>query len=238
MYRPRQARPGHACNRNPPACKAKGTATAATVTAPSPGTPANSMARGLSRELSREKNAKKGGGKAGDASGLTPAQRAERDGAALAEKQARKAAQKAEMAQTAEGKVQLEKAAAKKAELAARKKGGGGEKVKVGVKDAAAAKAAASKAAGDRQRALDAKAEDAKAGGGAAGKADKVKELEKQLMPKVKQGDSLIVVGDVAGAMALYQEALAGFVDAGLKRPKLSKKIADAEAILEECVES
>lgn len=53
------------------------------------------MARGNQRELARAKNLKKQGVQKGRAEdGLTPAQRNERDAKALAEKQAKKAAQK------------------------------------------------------------------------------------------------------------------------------------------------
>ena len=54
------------------------------------------MARGLSRDQSREMNQKAAAAKAkGGKSDLTPAQRAERDAAALAEKQLAKASAKA-----------------------------------------------------------------------------------------------------------------------------------------------
>ena len=56
------------------------------------------MARGLSRDLAREKSAKKGSGDKnakGNKESLTPAQRAERDAKAMAEKKAAKEAQKA-----------------------------------------------------------------------------------------------------------------------------------------------
>ena len=56
------------------------------------------MARGLSRDLAREKNAKKGSNDKnakGNKESLTPAQRAERDAKAMAEKKALKEAQKA-----------------------------------------------------------------------------------------------------------------------------------------------
>ena len=56
------------------------------------------MARGLSRDLAREKNAKKGShdkNAKGNKESLTPAQRAERDAKAMAEKKAAKEAQKA-----------------------------------------------------------------------------------------------------------------------------------------------
>lgn len=56
------------------------------------------MARGLSRDLAREKNAKKASNDKnakGNKESLTPAQRAERDAKAMAEKKAAKEAQKA-----------------------------------------------------------------------------------------------------------------------------------------------
>ena len=56
------------------------------------------MARGLSRDLAREKNAKKASNDKnakGNKESITPAQRAERDAKAMAEKKAAKEAQKA-----------------------------------------------------------------------------------------------------------------------------------------------
>merc|ERR1712100_635429 len=56
-----------------------------------------SMARGLAKEQSQAKgNAKRAAGNKGNTENLTPAQRAKRDAAALAEKKARKEASRAE----------------------------------------------------------------------------------------------------------------------------------------------
>lgn len=44
-------------------------------------------------------------------------------------------------------------------------------------------------------------------------------------MPLVKKGDALQESGDLAGALALYQEAMDGFRGAGFKRPKLKEKL-------------
>jgi hypothetical protein len=59
----------------------------------------------------------------------------------------------------------------------------------------------------------------------AAGGDDKLKELEKELMPLVKKGDTAQEGGDLDGALALYQEAMDGFRGAGYKRPKLKEKL-------------
>ena len=77
------------------------------------------MARGLSREQSKEKNAKKAAGPKGNTENLSPAQRAERDKAAMAAKKAAKDAAKTGM--SAEDLAAEEK---RKAEQRARQKEG------------------------------------------------------------------------------------------------------------------
>jgi hypothetical protein len=83
------------------------------------------MARGLSREQSKEKNLKKQqNAPKGNTENLTPAQRAERDKAAMAAKKAAKDAAKADLAQSADGAAQLAAEEKRKAEQRARQKEG------------------------------------------------------------------------------------------------------------------
>ena len=83
------------------------------------------MARGLSRAQSKEKNLKKQQNAAkGNTENLTPAQRAERDKAAMAAKKAAKDAAKAELAKSADGAAQLAAEEKRKAELRAKQKEG------------------------------------------------------------------------------------------------------------------
>ena len=84
------------------------------------------------------------------------------------------------------------------------------------------------KAKADRERA---KAEKA-ASGGAKAAGPNLAELEKQFMPLVKQGQGLQDGGDLAGAMALYQQAMDGFRAAGVKRPKLKQKMVRSRSAL------
>ena len=69
------------------------------------------------------------------------------------------------------------------------------------------------------------------AGGGAAETEDqKIARLQKQFMPLVKKGEGLEESGDLAGALALYQEAMTGFRSEGVKRPKLKEKMDSVKA--------
>jgi len=69
------------------------------------------------------------------------------------------------------------------------------------------------------------------AGGGAAETEDqKIARLQKQFMPLVKKGEGLEESGDLAGALALYQEAMTGFRSEGVKRPKLKEKMDNVKA--------
>jgi hypothetical protein len=49
-------------------------------------------------------------------------------------------------------------------------------------------------------------------------------------MPLVKKGDTVKETGDLAGALALYQEAMDAFRNAGFKRPKLKEKLDAVKA--------
>ena len=96
---------------------------------------------------------------------------------------------------------------------------------KLAKKELAEKKEQLAKAKADREKAKAAKA----AGGGAkAAAGPDVAALEKQFMPLVKQGQGLQDGGDLAGAMALYQQAMDGFRAAGVKRPKLKQKMVRA----------
>lgn len=64
----------------------------------------------------------------------------------------------------------------------------------------------------------------------AGGGDDKLKALEKEMMPLVKKGDGLQDAGDLDGALALYQEAMDGFRTNGFKRPKLKEKLDAVKA--------
>ena len=69
------------------------------------------------------------------------------------------------------------------------------------------------------------------AGGGAAETEDqKIARLQKQFMPLVKKGEGLEESGDLEGALALYQEAMTGFRNEGVKRPKLKEKMDKVKA--------
>ena len=198
------------------------------------------MARGLAKEQSQKKGLAKQAARSGGSKddGLTPAQRNERDAKLMAEKAARKAAEKAKLAETSEGKAKLEQEAARKAKLAAARKERGsnpqatsqnGMKVKHLTE---AQKAANAKAARDRGIA-DAKKEGrGAAGGGAKTEGQVLKELEGKLMPMVKQGDALVAEGDPVAGLALYQQAMDGFRGAGFKRPKLKEKMDAAKATI------
>jgi uncharacterized protein (TIGR02452 family) len=52
-----------------------------------------------------------------------------------------------------------------------------------------------------------------------------------ELVPLVKKGDTLQEAGDLDSALTLYQEAMGGFRDAGIKRPKLKAKIDAVKAL-------
>lgn len=99
---------------------------------------------------------------------------------------------------------------------------------KLAKKELAEKKEKLAKAKADRERA---KAEKA-AGGGAKAAGPNLAELEKQFMPLVKQGQGLQDGGDLAGAMALYQQAMDGFRAAGAKRPKLKQKMVRSRSAL------
>ena len=99
---------------------------------------------------------------------------------------------------------------------------------KLAKKELAEKKEKLAKAKADRERA---KAEKA-ASGGAKAAGPNPAELEKQFMPLVKQGQGLQDGGDLAGAMALYQQAMDGFRAAGVKRPKLKQKMVRSRSAL------
>ena len=50
----------------------------------------------------------------------------------------------------------------------------------------------------------------------------------------VKAGEKLEEAGDLEGALAKYQEAMTGFRNEGVKRPKLKEKMDAVRAKLEE----
>lgn len=100
---------------------------------------------------------------------------------------------------------------------------------KLAKKELAEKKEKLAKAKADRERA---KAEKAAGGGGAKAAGPNLAELEKQFMPLVKQGQGLQDGGDLAGAMALYQQAMDGFRAAGVKRPKLKQKMVRSRSAL------
>ena len=58
--------------------------------------------------------------------------------------------------------------------------------------------------------------------------------LQKQWMPTVKAGEKLEEAGDLAGALAKYQEAMSGFRAEGVKRPKLKEKMDGVKARMAE----
>ena len=82
-------------------------------------------------------------------------------------------------------------------------------------------KAKLAKAKEERAAAAKAKA----AGAKKASAGPDVPALEKEFMPLVKDGGALEAAGDLAGALALYQQAMDGFRAAGVKRPKLKEKM-------------
>ena len=51
-------------------------------------------------------------------------------------------------------------------------------------------------------------------------------------MPLVKQGDAKVKAGEVAAGLALFQQAMDGFREAGHKRPKLKEKMDAAKELL------
>lgn len=59
-----------------------------------------------------------------------------------------------------------------------------------------------------------------------------LEELESTLMPLVKQGDAKVKAGEVAAGLALFQQAMDGFREAGHKRPKLKEKMDAAKELL------
>jgi hypothetical protein len=101
---------------------------------------------------------------------------------------------------------------------------------KLAKKELAEKKEQLAKAKADRERAKAAKA--AGGGGGAKAAGPDIAELEKKFMPLVKQGQGLQDGGDLAGAMALYQQAMDGFRAAGVKRPKLKQKMVRSRSAL------
>ena len=92
------------------------------------------------------------------------------------------------------------------------------------------------KAKEDREAAKKAKEGAKKAGGGGGGgggaesEDEKIARLQKQWMPLVKKGEGLEESGDLEGALALYQEAMTGFRNEGVKRPKLKEKMDKVKA--------
>jgi hypothetical protein len=138
------------------------------------------------------------------------------------------------MAQSAEGKAKIAaEDARKKAQREAKNdrtalnrnpqavKQNGAKNLTASARDAKAAAAQAS-----RDRAITAAGQKpggkVGAGGGAAksSAADQLKEIERQMMPKVKQADAKVAEGDQEGleaAILLYQEAMTGFQAKGYK---------------------
>ena len=57
---------------------------------------------------------------------------------------------------------------------------------------------------------------------------------EKELMKIVKRGDEAQGAGDFEAALEAFNEAMAGFVKLGAKRPKLAEKIEQIERWVEE----
>jgi len=57
---------------------------------------------------------------------------------------------------------------------------------------------------------------------------------EKELMKIVKRGDEAQDAGDFEAALEAFNEAMAGFVKLGAKRPKLAEKIEQIERWVEE----
>ena len=129
--------------------------------------------------------------------------KAERQGAGMDAKMAKTAARKAEVAQRAAEKQ-------RKAEE---------EELRQQRMKAKEAREAAKKAK-----------EEAKKGGGAESEDEKIARLQKQWMPLVKKGEGLEESGDLEGALALYQEAMTGFRNEGVKRPKLKEKMDKVKA--------
>ena len=133
--------------------------------------------------------------------------KAERQGAGMDAKMAKTAARKAEVAERAAEKQRK----AEEEELRQQRM----------------------KAKEEREAAKKAK-EEAKKGGGGGGGAEsedeKIARLQKQWMPLVKKGEGLEESGDLEGALALYQEAMTGFRNEGVKRPKLKEKMDKVKA--------
>jgi hypothetical protein len=61
---------------------------------------------------------------------------------------------------------------------------------------------------------------------------DPVTVAQARWMPVVKEGEQLEQAGEAAAALAKYQEAMAGFLEAGVQRPKLQAKIASVQRTL------
>ena len=132
--------------------------------------------------------------------------KAERQGAGMDAKMAKTAARKAEVAERAAEKQRK----AEEEELRQQRM----------------------KAKEEREAAKKAKEEAKKAGGGGGAESEdeKIARLQKQWMPLVKKGEGLEESGDLAGALALYQEAMTGFRSEGVKRPKLKEKMDNVKA--------